>query len=164
MTVTNTAYSLHSRLSCLQNILETEKEREGEKGWQERLAPAPRTRLHMFGISEKDKTPGLELLTSEERPLFCGRICSEMPRLYDNATKHNRSVRQVPLSTLPRFSPWPDYSCTEITPPLVLSGFQPASYPLKDGLHDAFVSTSYLPGHGGNNSNVWLRENRANHQ
>lgn len=48
--------------------------------------------------------------------------------------------------------------------PLALSGFQPASYPLKDGLPDAFVSTSYLPGRGGNNSNVWLRENRANHQ
>lgn len=63
-----------------------------------------------------------------------------------------------------QFPPCPDHSCTEISPPLVLSGFQPASYPLKDGLHDAFVSTSYLPGHGGNNSNVWLRENRANHQ
>lgn len=36
--------------------------------------------------------------------------------------------------------------------------------PLNDGLPDAFVSTSYLPGHGGNNCNVWLRENRANHQ
>lgn len=48
--------------------------------------------------------------------------------------------------------------------PVVLSGFQPASYQLKDGLHNVFVSASYLLGHEGNNHNVWLRENRANHQ
>lgn len=36
--------------------------------------------------------------------------------------------------------------------------------PLNDELADAFVSATYLPGHWGNNCNVWLRENRANHQ
>lgn len=53
--------------------------------------------------------------------------------------------------------------CTETIQPPVLSGLQPASL-LKDGLKDAFVSASYLSPLEGNNSNVWLKENRANHQ
>lgn len=32
MTVTNTVYSLHSRLSCLENMLKTDKEKKKEKG------------------------------------------------------------------------------------------------------------------------------------
>lgn len=53
MTVTNTAHSLHSCLSCPQNILKLGEEKETEKGIAWVSAPDTDTsyRLHIFRIA-----------------------------------------------------------------------------------------------------------------